>query len=194
MGAEATIFEKENSILKVRQNKSYRNKELDNSIIKSRTKREAKILDKLQKINFSSPKLINFNENEIEMEKINGVQLKSVLIQNHIHFSKEIGKKIAILHDNEIIHGDLTTSNMIHNGNEIIFIDFGLSFQSNKDEDKAVDLHLLKQALESKHYEIFEECYEHAILEYKNNSKFSDSVLLKLQEVEKRGRNKLKGH
>ena len=44
---------------------------------------------------------------------------------------------------------------ILKNG-KVYFIDFGLGFFSNKTEDKAVDLHLLKQALESKHYQIFE--------------------------------------
>ena len=43
------------------------------------------------------------------------------------------------------------TNDMIYD-KKIYLIDFGLSLYSNKPEDKAVDLHLLKQALESKHY------------------------------------------
>jgi len=70
---------------------------------------------------------------------------------------KQIGISIAKLHDNDIIHGDLTTSNMILDSKENLwFIDFGLGFFSYKIEDKAVDLHLIHHALEAKHYKKFE--------------------------------------
>src|SRR3989338_6709944 len=72
---------------------------------------------------------------------------------------KVIGKNIALLHQQEIIHGDLTTSNMILKGEEVYFIDFGLSFIDPKAEHKAVDLHLLRQALESKHYKHYESSF-----------------------------------
>ena len=103
---------------------------------------------------------------------------------------KEIGRKVGILHQNEIIHGDLTTSNMIL-GSEIYFIDFGLSFFSTKIEDMAVDLHLLKQALESKHYEIFEKCFSAVLSGYDHPKR--KEILTRFNTVEARGRNKLKG-
>ena len=103
--------------------------------------------------------------------------------------SKDIGQKIAILHNNEIIHGDLTTSNMIFN-KEIYFIDFGLGYFSQKIEDKAVDLHLLKEALESKHSKIWEKCYKHALDEYSKKANKSREVIKRIKVVEKRGRYK----
>ena len=103
----------------------------------------------------------------------------------------EIGKKVAMLHNNSIIHGDLTTSNMILN-KEIYFIDFGLSFFSEKAEDKAVDLHLLKEGLESKHYRIWENCFQSAIDSYKKNANKSNETLKRLEVVEKRGRYRAK--
>src|SRR3989338_6220467 len=115
-GAESKLFLEKNRVIKDRFRKTYRIKEIDDRLRKSRTKREAKILDKLQKINFPVPALIYNNE----------------------------------IYNNNIIHHDLTTSNMISKKDKIFFIDFGLSFFSTKIEDRAVDLHLLKEALESK--------------------------------------------
>ena len=129
---------------------------------------------------------------KIEMEHIDGTKLRDFLHKNHKELSKEIGKKIALLHKNDIIHGDLTTSNMIVT-DEIHFIDFGLSFFSKKPEDKAVDLHLLKRALESKHHSIFEECFDEVIKAYKEEYPDHETVLNRLEKVEKRGRNKGKG-
>ena len=75
---------------------------------------------------------------------------------------------------------------------EIYFIDFGLSFFSDKAEDRAVDLHLLKEALESKHYKIWEECFKCALDAYRKEAKGADSILTRLEVVEKRGRYRAK--
>ncbi|MBU4493256.1 MAG: Kae1-associated serine/threonine protein kinase, partial [Nanoarchaeota archaeon] len=108
---------------------------------------------------------------------------------NCVKLCKELGKKIAILHNNNIIHGDLTTSNMILN-NEIYFIDFGLSFFSDKTEDKAVDIHLLRQALESKHHEIFKNAFKAVLSGYKIKNPDYNIIIKRLEKVEARGRYK----
>jgi len=128
----------------------------------------------------------------IYMSHIPGEKLRDVLNQeNKTKLSKEIGKRVADLHKNNIIHGDLTTSNMIFN-NEIYFIDFGLSQFSIKTEDKAVDLHLLHKALQSKHHEIADECFDIILTTYQENYEDAKPVLTRLQAVQKRGRNKRK--
>ncbi len=192
-GAEAKLFLENNHIIKDRFPKSYRIKEIDDKLRSFRTRREAKILQKLQAMNFSSPKLIKNDEKEnLIIEKINGKLIKEVLEEsNYKKLCSEIGRKTAILHNNSIIHGDLTTSNMILK-DEIYFVDFGLSFFSEKSEDKAVDLHLLKEALESKHYRIWEDCFESAIKSYKKSAKKSSETLKRLEAVEKRGRYRAK--
>src|SRR3989338_2712191 len=192
-GAESKIFLERNRIIKDRFRKTYRIKEIDDRLRKARTKREAKILDKLQKINFPVPGLIKNNEKDtLEIQYIKGKLLKNILNkQNCIKLSKEIGEKVAILHNNNIIHHDLTTSNMIFN-KQIYFIDFGLSFFSTKIEDRAVDLHLLKEALESKHSKIWEKCYEAALEAYEKKAKNGRQVIKRLEVVEKRGRYKHK--
>jgi TP53 regulating kinase-like protein len=99
-----------------------------------------------------------------------------------------LGENIAVLHQNDIIHGDLTTSNMILKNNKIYFIDFGLGFQSARIEDKAVDLHLLRQALESKHFKHWQTLFDAVLLGYKKLG--NEAVLLQLKKVESRGRYK----
>ena len=153
---------------------------------------EAKVLQKLANINFPSPKLLkNDGKENLVIEKIDGKLVKDVLDKNYKKLAVEIGKKVAILHNNSIIHGDLTTSNMILN-KEIYFIDFGLSFFSDKAEDKAVDLHLLKEALESKHYKIWEKCIKIALDAYRKEANMASETLKRLEVVEKRGRYRAK--
>ena len=190
-GAEAKLFLEEGRITKDRFKKEYRIKEIDERLRSSRTRREAKIFEKLKAINFPSPRLIESDDKEkLVMEFIEGNKVRDILeSSDYKKLSEEIGSKIAVLHNNNIIHGDLTTSNMIMGG-EIYFIDFGLSFFSHKVEDKAVDLHLLKQALESKHYRIWEECFKHALEGYKKEAKEGNEVIKRLDVVEGRGRYK----
>ena len=192
-GAEATIYLAEN-VIKERLAKSYRLKEIDASLRRTRTRKEAKLLEKLQKINFPAPKLVSTDKkSRIEMEYLKGPKLRDFLDEkNHRIQCIELGRKIAVLHNNDIIHGDLTTSNMIVN-DELFFIDFGLSFHSTKVEDKAVDLHLLRQAFDSKHFEICEGCFAAALEGYEKESSNAKEIFLRLDKVEARGRNKCKG-
>ena len=190
-GAEAKLFLEKNTITKDRFKKTYRIAEIDERLRKSRTKKEAKILDKLNLINFPAPKLISSDDKKtLEMEYIIGEKLRDVLEKgNYLTLSEEIGKKVATLHNNNIIHGDLTTSNMILD-DQIYVIDFGLSFTSPKIEDMAVDLHLLKQALESKHHKVWEKCFNTIIKTYQKESEKGKEVLNRLKVVETRGRYK----
>lgn len=192
-GAEAKIYLQGGSILKQRFRKSYRIKDIDDKIRGFRTRREAKMLQKLQAMNFPSPKLIKSDDRqEIIIEKTDGRLLKDVLeSSDYKSLCGEIGSKIAILHNSSIIHGDLSTSNMILD-KEVYFIDFGLSFFSQKAEDKAVDLHLLKEALESKHCKIWEDCFKSAISAYKKAANSGNETLKRLEIVEKRGRYRAK--
>lgn len=190
-GAEAKLYRKGEIILKHRIKKSYRIKEIDERLRKSRTRREAKILEKLD--SFPAPKLIDTDRFEkLEMQYLDGPALKDILEKkDYLSTSKEIGKKIAVLHNKNIIHGDLTTSNMILL-DEVYFIDFGLSMFSKRYEDKAVDLHLFRQALESKHYKIWERCFDSALKEYKKTAVDQEKIMERFKIVESRGRNKNK--
>lgn len=200
-GAEGVVYKaeaphtKEITVVKERVKKNYRIPEIDNSLRRQRTRRESKILEKLKEIGMASPHLIVMDDENmvVEMDYIDGPKLRDVLHRNHSEFSKEVGQKIAFMHNAGIIHGDLTTSNMmLDKKDKIHFIDFGLSFFSNKVEDKAVDIHLARQALESKHYEIFDECFRELLKGYKEEAKDANLTIKRLEVVEARGRNKEK--
>lgn len=209
-GAEAKIILLDkNKILKKRVKKSYRLPELDEKIRKLRTRSEAKLLEKASK-EIPVPKIIKSDEKskEILMEFVEGKKISEYLEKfsekKQLKISKQIGENIAKLHDLNIIHGDLTTSNMIlvklegleagesrrvKEKFKIYFIDFGLGFISYKTEDKAVDLHLLKQALEAKHFKNWRKLFGEVIKGYKI-SENSKEVLERFKVVEKRGRYK----
>ncbi len=187
-GAEATIIKKGKNVVKERVPKTYRIPEIDSELRKTRTKREAKILKKIEEI---APKVLGTDEeSKIEIEYIQGDVLKNIL-DDKVDLALDIGKNTGIMHDKDIIHGDLTTSNMIlDKTGKIKFIDFGLSFISDKEEDKAVDLHLFKEAVESKHFRKEKEIWETFLKGY--NPKDKKKIIKRLEMVEKRGRNKQK--
>jgi len=213
-GAEAKILldESRNIVIKDRISKSYRIKEIDDKIRKQRTKAEQKLLEKASKI-INAPNPLPLKEfNKIEMPFINGEKLSEHLdsfsLEEQKEICKQIGEEIAKIHKEDIIHGDLTTSNMIlvedkiirhdpnskeslikRNFGSLYFVDFGLGCISRKIEDKAVDLHLLKQALEAKHFKNWEILFEEVLRGYSNYEE-SNKVLERLKAVEKRGRYK----
>lgn len=195
-GAEAIILLKKGEIIKKRAKKSYRISEIDDRIRKFRTRSEAKLLTKASRIiNIPKIRMINEITKEIIMEFIDGKKLSEHLDNFSLKKQKEIcrllGESVAKLHDSDIIHGDLTTSNMILRNNKIYLIDFGLGFNSHKFEDKAVDIHLLRQALEAKHFKNWEILFEEVLKSY-SKSRDSKIVLERLKAVEKRGRYKEK--
>jgi TP53 regulating kinase-like protein len=194
-GAEAIILKKENKIIKNRIAKPYRLPILDEKLRKQRTKKESRLIEKASKI-IPVPKLIKTDEKnkKMEIEFINGKKLSQYLdsLPNNLEICRIIGNNIAKLHDANIIHGDLTTSNMIYvkqPNNKVFFIDFGLGFESSKIEDKAVDLHLIKQALEAKHFNNYKKFFE-AVKEGYKISKHAKETFKRLEKVEKRGRYK----
>jgi len=182
-GAEAILYLNKDKVIKKRTKKSYRHPELDESLRKFRTKREVKVLSKLKQV----PKVINSDQFSIEMDYVKGDLLRDIFDKKGLKYCEQTGKIIKDMHDKGIIHGDLTTSNIII-GKEICFIDFGLSFFSDKVEDKAVDLHLLKQALTSKHYKNWRDAFDLVWKGYNPDKQFID----RFYKVESRGRYKRK--
>ena len=196
-GAEAHLYLEGDRLVKERISKNYRHKFIDNMKRKYPTRREFKILTKARKIGMNVPDVYEVDEIEMKvvMEFVKGDNLKEKLDSYDRKKREEVCKKIGIqmakMHDNNIIHGDLTTSNMILKSGKVFFIDFGLGYISVKIEDKAVDLHLLRQAFESKHFKYSEELFKNALKGYKKLENFKE-ILERLEKVEKRGRYKRK--
>jgi len=197
-GAEAVLFltnfEDQQVLVKERIKKNYRIDQIDQEIRKTRTKSEVKLLTESRKVGVLTPKIFSVDEknHKIIMEFIDGTRIKELLYAadkktvEKICF--EIGKLIGKLHSAGIIHGDLTTSNMILKENQIYFIDFGLGFFSKKIEDQGTDLNLLYEALKSTHFKILKPCWNNILKGYKQEYKDSDKVLKRIEDIEKRAR------
>ena len=190
-GAEAAIYKVNNAIVKVRPEKKYRLSFIDKKIRRQRTRREAKVISGVFSSGIKCPRLIEFSDKDmfIIMSFISGKKLRDSLNNENAFFlGSETGKIVSGLHSFGIVHQDLTTSNFILNDNSLFVIDFGLSFYSKKAEDRAVDIHLLLRAIESKHPKIAKTFLDGFFEGYKFNG--YDDVLLRLKVVERRGRYK----
>jgi N6-L-threonylcarbamoyladenine synthase/protein kinase Bud32 len=196
-GAEANIYTgkwlDEDVIIKERIPKNYRIPEIDKHLRKSRTKKEARLVSQAKRNGVRTPLILDIDlENKsLVLEKIKGDLVKDVLTQipadGRNALCQNIGEKISRLHQGEIIHGDLTTSNIILRNDEIVFIDFGLGKFSDLVEDKGVDLLVLKKALQSIHYQIAGECFDEVLEGYKKSLEY-EKVIKKIEEIEGRGR------
>lgn len=186
-GAEAVITKTDDTVLKERRPKRYRHPELDKRLRTDRTDQEARLLQKAYQAGVRVPTVEDVSDATLEMTHVDGEKLRDVF-DDHLETCETIGESIARLHNNNIIHGDLTTSNMILHDDEVYFIDFGLGSFSQRIEDRAVDLHLLKEVLESTHTAVAEVVMDRILSAYKEHADKADQVLERYEEIENRGR------
>lgn len=207
-GAESKIYLSLYSgrkvIVKERFSKTYRNKLLDLSIRKERTKAEAKAILKCKQGGIITPVIysLNLNDCKIIMENINGQTINDYLTNlkkkkcddgaNLTKLLMDIGAIVGKMHSLGVFHGDLTTSNiLIKEDNTLVLIDFGLSHFNPSIEDKAVDLYVLERAFVSTH-SYFSYLFETIIDGYKNACNFDvSSIINQLKNVRSRGRKRL---
>jgi len=209
-GAEARVWKvppfnnnDDSLICKERFSKSYRHPDLDERLIKSRTRSEARILEKCAKKSaIRVPKVVRVERNILYMEFLDGPTLKQYLQDAAISNSTEVdykrlvqnlGTLIARLHNLGVIHGDLTTSNVLMEGQGLVLIDFGLSKSTSSVEEQAVDLYVLERALQSTHPELPQDFFDNFLKTYEEvasvqTKKHSQTTLQRLEQVRLRGR------
>lgn len=191
-GAEAVLEKKDGKLFKDRIKKGYRIPEIDTKLRKERTRKEMKLMLEARRSGVIVPNVFGTKEFVLETEFIDGKPVRDVLERldpkEFADVCRQIGENTAKLHNAGLVHGDLTTSNMILKDGIVYFIDFGLGDFSDRIEDKAVDLHLLKEALISKHNLVWEKCFDAIIYTYQKQAKNSEKVLERLSQIEKRGR------
>jgi TP53 regulating kinase-like protein len=183
-------------VVKHRISKRYRVPDLDLSLRSSRTALEARLLSDAKRAGVPTPVVYEIDRvgMRLVMEYARGEQVKMILEDLDSSKRRElcelIGGQIARLHSAGIIHGDLTTSNMIRTREgKVYFIDFGLGEYSPSVEARGVDLHLLKRTLLSTHFRVADEAFEAVISGYKREfGKRADEVLVRVKEIERRGR------
>jgi len=185
-GAESNIVKSdylgEKAVLKDRIPKGYRISEIDNKIRRARCKLEARLLSDAKRAGVVTPILydVNLEDKSILMEEIDGVMVKDI-IDDDLAF--KIGENISRLHSADIIHGDITTSNIMLRDGQLVFIDFGLGRHSTLDEDKAVDLLVLKKSLQSIDYNLAVKYFDCVLNGYDN-----ESIVNTISDIESRGR------
>ncbi len=200
-GAEASLYLAEwhgkKVVIKKRLPKRYRPSQLDKQIRTFRTLHEPQLLHEAKLAGVPTPTvfLVDAKEAAIIMEFVEGKQVKQLLSSlsesERRDFCFRIGELIGKLHNNGIIHGDLTTSNMIFNSEKkIFFVDFGLGEKTKELEARGVDLHLMKRALQSIHFRYTDECFASIMEGYSKILGFNAAkeVLQKMKEIERRGR------
>ena len=197
MGAEAYLYKElwhgKEVVKKFRRPKSYRIQAIDQQIRQYRTIHEAKLITEARKSGVPTPIIyqVDIPNTTIIMEFLEGQRIKEFFQESEDseNICKIIGKLVGLLHKSGIVHGDLTTSNMILSNNKVYFIDFGLGDFTRSVEAFGVDLHLLKRALESTHYKKVKEYFQIIESEYvKQMDEKGLEVKERLREIRSRGR------
>lgn len=183
-GAEAVVALEGNTIIKTRIQKRYRLKELDESIRRERTRTEARLLSEARRCGVPTPIIRDVTDFEIKMEYISGTALKNIITPS---LCEQAGELIGRLHSCGIVHGDLTTSNIVLKDGKLYLIDFGLAYLDKTLEARGVDVHVTFQTFESTH-ESHEELIEAFKKGYKRTFGNADKVLERVKEIESRGR------
>jgi TP53 regulating kinase-like protein len=198
-GAEAELWLREwnnlRVVVKTRKTKKYKHPLLDKQLRRSRTGREADIIHRAKMVGVPTPLiyLVDLDNAVIIMEYIDGIKVRDLVEdldekERYMLFRK-IGVYSGLLHREGIIHGDLTTSNIIMQGDRVVFIDFGLSEISNEVEKRGVDLNLMKRMLTSTHYAYEDELLEAFMEGYRSSmGDEAEEALERMEEVALRGR------
>jgi TP53 regulating kinase-like protein len=190
-GAEADIYivdwDNKKAVLKVRSPKSYRHQELDLAIRKYRTIHEARFMSAAKSAGIMTP-FVHFVDPvraEIIMEFIEGQNIRDALTPDICY---KIGCYAALLHGRNIIHGDLTTSNFVMN-KRLVLLDFGLSYYSERTEDMATDIRLIKEVFTSAHISVRNAflCFVDGYTSVAGRKK-TDKILENVRTIEQRGR------
>jgi len=240
-GAEALLYHthfllpSNPCVLKYRPPKPYRHPTLDARLTKHRILSEARTMVKLRREGLRVPGVLSVDcegaggGGWMIMEFVEGRTVKEVLqevgrvrkrgegggLEGGVRgLMGKVGTVVGRMHELGVIHGDLTTSNLMlrpgekkggmvngdapkeHGegklrqeleGGEVVLIDFGLAAQVAQDEDRAVDLYVLERAFGSTHPEAEEE-FKEVLRVYGESYRGAKVVLKRLEEVRMRGR------
>jgi TP53 regulating kinase-like protein len=204
-GAEANLYLEEwfgkKVIRKHRIAKSYRHPSLDNRLRQQRTRHEARLIAEARELGIPTPMiyLVDTISNTLILQYIDAPKLKDMIpefseTELKMSFS-ELGRLIGLLHKAHIVHGDITTSNLLVNNGSLVFLDFGLASHVPEDEIEplGVDLHLLQRVLVSSHHFVAEQCFNYVLQGYKKEyGEKAEEVIQRLEDIENRGRYRTK--
>lgn len=195
-GAEAELRRIEwhgrKAVEKVRHAKAYRQAALDDGLRRQRIRMEARLMHEVRLLGLSVPLLydVDLAAHRLVMEFVDGPTVKELLqkgAEDPIAIARSIGRLVGTLHANGLVHGDLTTSNMIWRDGRIYLIDLSMGEKSGALESQGVDLRLLEEAWTSAHYDV-PEAFEALLEAYRATYPKAEGALTKLREIEERGR------
>lgn len=199
-GAEADVVKAKwcglDAVYKVRKRLPYRLKSLDSQIRRLRTLHEAEMIASAKRARVSTPYLYFVDPvgATIVMEYVRGPRMKDLVssaprAQVSLLF-RELGAVVARLHEAGIMHGDVTTANVVKRGDELVFLDFGLSVHSSRIEDHAVDLRLIKETIVGAHSDVAQAALDSLLGGYGEVAGETESraVFRQLRAIERRGR------
>lgn len=200
-GAEADLFLSQlppwKVVVKRRVRKAYRHEMLDTRIRKERTARESSALRDAKIAGARTPSILGLDLERfsIIMTFVDGLLARDVIDTmsgaRRLPLLEELGRQVGFLHSEGIVHGDLTTSNVIvaEDGNPFI-IDFGMSAMSSEQEDRGTDLHLFQRSLVATHAFDATSSLKRVARGYREvvGEKTARSSLRKAAEIARRGR------
>ena len=186
-GAEAVVWFSNGSAIKQRLSKLYRVPALDRRLIAERTRAEARLISLARRGGVPTPVMSDITADSIVMEEITGTLLTHDLSEAHC---EEAGQMVGRLHAAGIMHGDLTTSNMIlrNADGRCVLIDFGLAQVTSEIEQRGVDIHVMFQTLTSTHPKESDRLQAAFARGYSATFSGAREVLEREKEIELRGR------
>ena len=186
-GAEAIITFNKGVAEKRRIPKRYRVPALDRRLIAERTRAEARLIHTARKGGVPTPIMSDITTDTILMEEVQGTLLTHSLNESNV---LEAGRMIGRLHAAGVMHGDLTTSNLILRkcDGKCVLIDFGLAQATTDIEQRGVDIHVLFQTLESTAPDHADALKAAFITGYIESFEGAADVIHREHEIELRGR------
>lgn len=198
-GAESEIrlgsFLGVKAVFKVRVRKPYMHPRLAARLSSQRTRREARVIAAALEAGVSAPLLLAVlpSAGVLVMEYVEGPLMREALAGagswGAVRLAREAGVILGRLHSAGIVHGDPTTSNFIVSGRGLVLIDYGLAEFTSHVEERAVDLHLFRRAVEATHASMAKELYEAMLDGYKSVlGGEAERVAERAEEIRLRGR------
>ena len=147
------------AVRKVRVPKPYRHPALDATLGRARLISELRILQRARLEGLPVPGLLDadLSRSTIVMEHLEGIPLaRPPRIEGGTDALLEaVGALIRRLHRMGVVHGDLSTSNLLVDADErVSLLDFGLASTEFDVERYGIDLHVLDEVLEATHPEV----------------------------------------